>query len=664
MGTLRRSSAYDASDRPTATSTCGSSRNSSSASATTPTAARAPVQPAVWNTVNGCLEPLPDPSTGMLKWYSCGPTVYDSAHLGHARTYVSLDVIRRVLTDYFRFDVTYALGITDVDDKIIARARENGLREWPEVAEMAAEFERQFLEDMSDLGVRPPDALTRVTDHIPDIVAYIQRILENGMGYEAAGGVYFDVEGMGGAYGKLGVKASSSTTPEEEGGSELRGKRSHKDFALWKTAKADEPSWESPFGRGRPGWHIECSAMTHSLFGPNLDVHSGGVDLKFPHHTNEIAQCEAHACGGVAATAAATGDGGVGGERKPWVRHWIHTGHLNIEGLKMSKSLKNFVTIREYLEGHSAGQEAAAEDFRMFCLMHKYSSNVTFSEDRMEEASVVRGRLQRFLALADVTIGAARKNRPADTAVRWGKKEKWLVEETSTCRREVRLALSDDFDTPRAVRHLASLCALISPHLKELTQGDLGPVVSARNFAAETLALLGVGESSTGAAAAGGGLGEMKGGGGERGGLVGNDGLPPAREVVDAMVEFRRMARKHVLERNLKKNPVSGKLMKRDLLQLIDHTRDETLPSLGVHVHDEPDNQCTWMVLPPDQRKSRRRSEDQAEARAQAGGGNGGVKGATLPGDAMWADGDEEEPPLPGGIPVPPAAVGDDRRGG
>ncbi|CAN0020436.1 unnamed protein product, partial [Ectocarpus fasciculatus] len=523
-----------------------------------------------------------------------------------------------------------------------------------------------------ELGVRPPDALTRVTDHIPDIVAYIQRIVENGMAYEAAGGIYFDVEGMGGAYGKLGVQASSSTTPEEEGGSKLRGKRSHKDFALWKTAKPDEPSWESPFGRGRPGWHIECSAMTHSLFGPNLDVHSGGVDLKFPHHTNEIAQCEAHACSGVAATAAATGDGAVGGERKPWVRHWIHTGHLNIEGQKMSKSLKNFVTIREYLEGHSAGREAAAEDFRMFCLMHKYSSNVTFSEDRMEEASVVRGRLQRFLALADVTIGAARKNRPADTAVRWGQKEKWLVEETSTCRREVRLALSDDFDTPRAVRHLASLCALISPHLKELTQGDLGPVVSARNFAAETLSLLGVGASSIGAAAAGEGLGEMKGGGAGREGLVGNDGLPPARDVVDAMVEFRRMARKHVLERNLKKNPVSGKLMKRDLLQLIDHTRDETLPSLGVHVHDEPDNQCTWMVLPPDQRKSRRRSEDQAEARAQTGGGNGGAKGATLPGDAMWADGDEEGPPLPGGIPVPasggipipPPAVGDDRRGG
>lgn len=146
-------------------------------------------------------------------------------------------------------------------------------------------------------------------------------------------------------------------------------------------------SWESPFGRGRPGWHIECSAMTHSLFGPNLDVHSGGVDLKFPHHTNEIAQAEAHAdCGGVMAAAAtearlrkgdadpAAGEIGGGGVRKPWVRHWVHTGHLNIEGLKMSKSLKNFVTVREYLEGHSAGREAAAEDFRMFCLMHKYSS--------------------------------------------------------------------------------------------------------------------------------------------------------------------------------------------------------------------------------------------------------------------------------------------------
>lgn len=140
----------------------------------------------------------------------------------------------------------------------------------------------------------------------------------------------------------------------------------------------DEGRWDSPFGRGRPGWHIECSAMTHSLFGPNLDLHSGGVDLKFPHHTNEIAQCEAYGCGGTLAATVA-GGGGTPGRKKPWVRHWIHTGHLNIEGLKMSKSLKNFVTVREYLAGHSAGREAAAEDFRMFCLMHKYSSTCVSS---------------------------------------------------------------------------------------------------------------------------------------------------------------------------------------------------------------------------------------------------------------------------------------------
>lgn len=134
--------------------------------------------PTVWNTVSGCLDSLPDPSSGSLKWYSCGPTVYDSAHLGHARTYVCLDVIRRVLTNYFRFDITYALGITDVDDKIIARARERGLREWPEIALMAGEYEKQFMDDMAELGVRPPDVVTRVTDHLPDIIAYIERIVE------------------------------------------------------------------------------------------------------------------------------------------------------------------------------------------------------------------------------------------------------------------------------------------------------------------------------------------------------------------------------------------------------------------------------------------------------------------------------------------------------
>lgn len=157
-----------------------SSSSSSTASPTARTArtGRAAALPTVWNTVSSCADSLPDPSTGVLKWYSCGPTVYDSAHLGHARTYVSLDVIRRVLTDYFRYDVTYALGITDVDDKIIARARERGLLEWPEVAEMAMGFERQFMEDMSELGVRPPDAVTRVTEHVPEIIAYIQRIVE------------------------------------------------------------------------------------------------------------------------------------------------------------------------------------------------------------------------------------------------------------------------------------------------------------------------------------------------------------------------------------------------------------------------------------------------------------------------------------------------------
>lgn len=164
-----------------------SSTTTTAAAATTSSTGRTASLPTVWNTVKDCSDPLPDPSSGTLKWYNCGPTVYDSAHVGHARTFVSLDIIRRILTDYFRYDITYAVGITDVDDKIIARAQERGLTDWPDVAKVAAEYEVQFMDDMDELGVRPPDAVTRVTDHIPDIVAYVERIVEVNIYFEAGG---------------------------------------------------------------------------------------------------------------------------------------------------------------------------------------------------------------------------------------------------------------------------------------------------------------------------------------------------------------------------------------------------------------------------------------------------------------------------------------------
>lgn len=235
-----------------------------------------------------------------LTWYSCGPTVYDSAHLGHARTYICTDVLRRILVDYHSVDMYYAMGITDIDDKIIQRAKDSG-KNW---RDLAAHFEAEFKEDMRSLNVLPPDAYLPVTDHIPGIIDYIQGVIDSGYAYVADDGVYFSVNKLGDRYACLGHTQGGTVGLDVEESSSVAqtGKRNVKDFALWKVNVDDStnhpslshvgpaPSWDSPWGEGRPGWHIECSAMTHACFGSSLDVHSGGIDLLFPHHTNEVAQ--------------------------------------------------------------------------------------------------------------------------------------------------------------------------------------------------------------------------------------------------------------------------------------------------------------------------------------------------------------------------------------
>lgn len=272
-----------------------------------------------------------------LTWYSCGPTVYDKAHLGHARTYICTDIIRRIIEDYFKIPINFALGITDIDDKIIEKARSLQLQKNcnhnkvsnETILELTRDLEKDFFRDMTLLNVRKPTAVLRVTEHINEIISYTEKIIANGNAYVTNdGNVYFNVGKCADeyGYGKLGPIPPVADNDEEVSINSGSGKLHQRDFALWKRNKSkernDEPSWASPWGQGRPGWHIECSAMTHSYFGNTLDLHSGGVDLKFPHHTNEIAQCEAHNCS------------------SGWVRFWLHTGHLYIEGRKMSKSLK------------------------------------------------------------------------------------------------------------------------------------------------------------------------------------------------------------------------------------------------------------------------------------------------------------------------------------
>jgi cysteinyl-tRNA synthetase len=220
----------------------------------------------------------------IYNWYNCGPTVYENSHLGHARTYLSIDIIYRILTSYFNLPINYALGMTDIDDKIIKKSVETQ-RDWLSIAR---ECEASYMNDMARLNIIRPHTILRVTEHIPDIIQYIEKILENGKGYVTETGVYFDIQSSITSYGKLG----NIPTGEEGGGdvSTTRGKRDPRDFALWKIVDPSTPHWESPWGPGRPGWHIECSAMTHAYFGPKVDIHSGGIDLRFPHHTNEIAQ--------------------------------------------------------------------------------------------------------------------------------------------------------------------------------------------------------------------------------------------------------------------------------------------------------------------------------------------------------------------------------------
>eukprot|EP01084_Bolivina_argentea_P138087 243188_1 len=295
--------------------------------------------PTLYNSLTGLIEELPHPCKGPLKWYSCGPTVYDHAHIGHARTYVTLDTLRRALSTFWGYQVLLGVGVTDVDDKIISRAKEAG----EEVAAFSRKWEIDFFNCMHSLGVLTPSAVVRVSEHVPDIISYIEKILSTGAAYRVKSGVYFDVSWLGDRYGRLkgGITTASgnfeggggfNTIKPEEGGNRMvdldsdspaeggtcTGKKNPQDFALWKAAKPGEPSWPSPFGPGRPGWHIECSAMSHSLFGDTLDIHSGGIDLKFPHHTNEMAQSEAYSTavgrdGGCVSWAPPPGGGGGGG---------------------------------------------------------------------------------------------------------------------------------------------------------------------------------------------------------------------------------------------------------------------------------------------------------------------------------------------------------------
>jgi cysteinyl-tRNA synthetase len=380
---------------------------------------------------------------GEVRMYVCGVTVYDRCHIGHARSAIVFDVIRRYLR-FKGFRLSFVRNFTDVDDKIIRRAQQEGVSP----SEISERYIAEFGTDMASIGVAPGDVEPKATEHIPQMLALIERLIRKRMAYVVDGDVYFEVKRFS-SYGRL----SGKNLEELQAGARVEvdeRKNDPLDFALWKSSKPGEPAWPSRWGPGRPGWHIECSAMAMQYLGEAFDIHGGGEDLIFPHHENEIAQSEG-----------ATG--------KQFVRYWIHNGFVNLGAEKMSKSLGNTLEIREIVRRHDP------EALRLYLLGTHYRHPVDYADERIDEAARA---LERLRALQDEAVRIGAPEAPSDRALR-------AAIEAHRARFEA--AMDDDFNTPQALAVLFDLARLLYTARDRVVQGAAG----AGGFAA------GVGELTT-----------------------------------------------------------------------------------------------------------------------------------------------------------------------
>jgi cysteinyl-tRNA synthetase len=384
----------------------------------------------IYNTRTKIKEPFIPLREGKIGIYTCGITAYDSCHVGHARSEVVFDVITRYFK-YRGYDVFFVRNFTDIDDKIIEKGRATGLS----YSDIAERYMREHNEDMDALGIARPDAAPRATEHIDGMIALIEMLMARDLAYVVGGDVYFAVEHFG-EYGKL----SGRNLDDMMAGARIdvnESKKNPLDFALWKASKEGEPWWESPWGKGRPGWHIECSVMSRKYLGDTFDIHGGGEDLIFPHHENEIAQSE-------------------GASGKPFARYWIHHGFVRINREKMSKSLNNVFTVRDILKNYHP------EVLRLFILQTHYKSPLDYSDEALSEA---RRGLERFYTalqrINDVLKASAAAPEEADFTS-YSKEKKAMADKLSELPGCFEEAMDDDFNTAKAMGYLFDAVRLIN----------------------------------------------------------------------------------------------------------------------------------------------------------------------------------------------------------
>ncbi|MEK7555367.1 MAG: cysteine--tRNA ligase [Patescibacteria group bacterium] len=400
----------------------------------------------IFNTFTAKKEILKSPRRGYLKLFVCGPTVYDYSHIGHARTYIAFDIIVKYLRSQKR-KVFYLQNITDIDDKIINRAKEKKIS-WKK---LGRGFEKEYLKDMKAIEITSVTKYAKATAHIKEVINQVKKLMEKGFAYEISDGVYYEISKFKN-YGKLSRRTALQAEDAVSRIDDTKEKRNKGDFCLWKLSKSDEPKWKSPFGDGRPGWHIEDTAISEKYFGPQYDLHGGAVDLKFPHHESEIAQQEA-----------ASG-------KKPFVKIWLHTGFLLVNGEKMSKSLGNFITIKDFLKKYPA------EILRFIILSHHYRSPVNYNETLANNAVKSIETIREFLEKLELVLKAKQKTSSIKINIK-------------NYNKLFNQAMDDDFNTPKALAVVFDLIASLQNKIWRINPAQVKVV---NRFINEKLDIFGI----------------------------------------------------------------------------------------------------------------------------------------------------------------------------